>query len=268
MTIFLLIAGIISLVVSFFCFKHRSYLKDSIFAVKSTSTSTIAELQKLQTDIARELEHSGSFREIVELKGVIRSNNPLTSDLSKRLCVYYQSIVKEKYEKTEYTTDSEGNRQRNTSQGTKVINNNQTQINFRLEDETGTIVINPKDAEMEAIQVVNRFEPVNSGKSSFSIAGLNISLSGSFSNDYRTLGYNYEEYVLPIDIPIYVLGELSDADNQLIVRKPFDPKKHFIISHKSEEELIRDHESNLKTTTFFAIFCLVGGIILLVASVF
>lgn len=267
MQIFLLILGLILLSIGGFLFYRRSQLQDHILAIKTTDTSTVQELQELQRTIVDELGTPGAFRQQVELKGTIRCNNPLTANLSNKKCVYYQTKITEKYEETEYETDEDGNQERTTTQSTRTINNSTTQINFWLEDKTGRITINPNDAEIDAIKIVDRFEPANPGGISLSLGGMNLDLSGRFDDDYRTIGYNYEEQILPIDSPVYVLGEVSDTDNQLTIKSPSELGQPFIISHQSEEDLVKAKTGSLKNTTIGGAICLLIGGVLFVFSI-
>lgn len=266
MQIFLLIIGLILLGVGGLLFYQRSKLQDNILTIKTVETSTVQELQELQRSIANELGSPGAFRQRVELKGIIRCSHPLNASLSKQNCVYYQTTITEKYRETQAQTDADGNRNRNTKQGSRTINDSTTQINFWLEDATGRITVNPNDAEIDAIKVVDRFEPASSGGISLSLGGVSLDLRGHFGDDYQTIGYNYEEKVLPIDTPVYILGEVSDVDSQLTVKAPTESGQPFIISCQTEEDLIKVKEDNLQNMTIGGSICVVIGGVLLVLS--
>jgi hypothetical protein len=77
----------------------------------------------------------------------------------------------------------------------------------------------------------------------------------------RTLGYKYEEQIVPVGKPIYVLGEASDAGGQLAIRKPTKKGTSFIVSLKSEEELTRSAAGTATGLTVGAAIAAVAGVI-------
>ena len=54
----------------------------------------------------------------------------------------------------------------------------------------------------------------------------------------RTIGYHTTERLLPVDRRIYVLGESVDSADGLTIQAPSERGKRFIISTRSEEELV------------------------------
>ncbi|MCW6037563.1 E3 ubiquitin ligase family protein [Spirulina subsalsa FACHB-351] len=257
------IIGLVLIGVGIFGFFRRRTLKNHLLSLKLTASSTIAELQQMQQSITQELGQPGAFCELVKLRGKLHCKNPLTAELSQRSCVYYKSSITEKYETVEWENDSEGKRRKVRRTKTRKVNHNESQISFLLEDETGKIKINPNEAKIDAIQVVNRFEPANSQGLSISWGGVSLNLPTRFDSDYRTLGYQYEEEILPIDIEISVFGELRDQDNELVVKRPADKKQPFLISHKSQDEVVQDQEKELSNTIIWSTVCPILGVILL-----
>jgi hypothetical protein len=251
-------------------FFARQGLETQVKVIKLTDTSTVAELENLSQTIVAELGNRGAFKEQVEVKGTIHCSNPLTAQLSERPCVYYQAMVQEKYEETYYETDSDGNRQRKTRTGYTSLANNSLKINFQVTDQTGTIQVNPNDAEIEAIEVVDRFESYQNqtqlsvGSFRFQISPQGLARSGS--GDKRILGYQYNEWILPLDIPVYVLGEIDDGDGTLTIGKPSQEDHKFLITHKSEEALIADKEAEMRDQNIASIVCLGLGIVALIVG--
>ena len=54
----------------------------------------------------------------------------------------------------------------------------------------------------------------------------------------RTIGYHTRESLLPIDRRVYVLGEAVDSADGLAIQAPGERGKQFIVSTRSEEELV------------------------------
>ena len=236
-----------------------------IHGIKDTDTSTVAQLQEMSNAIAQELGTVGAFKEQVEVKGIITSNNPLIAELSQRPCIYTKMRVIEKYEEIYYETDEEGNRQRRTRQGSTTLADNTLQISFQLDDGTGKIQVNPNEAEIEAIEVVNSYE-LYQNQSSLSLGAFNLNLSISSPNsaNKRILGHQYNEWILPVDSKIYLLGEITDSDGHLLIHKPIDKNNRFLITYKSEEELLQSKESQVKTQKIWMITCSLIGIICMI----
>ncbi|NES81622.1 MAG: hypothetical protein F6K10_09555 [Moorea sp. SIO2B7] len=226
--IIFIIAFILLLIAVSLVFQRRDVLNE-IRAIKMTKTSTVKELQDISYSIKNELGIAGAFKEQVEIKGIIHSNNPITAELSKRPCVYARTQVMEKYKKT-YYDDGE----RKTREGFNTLADNTLQINFYLEDGTGKIQVNPNEAEIELIEVVNRYE-------------LNNNQSTQGSDDKRILGYQYNEWILPLDMKVYVLGEISDSEGKLVIQKPLDNQSQFLITHKSEEQVLQEKQSKARS---------------------
>jgi hypothetical protein len=68
--------------------------------------------------------------------------------------------------------------------------------------------VNAEGAEVDARQVVNRFER-NTGNEgpSISLGGTTLNLGGG----ERTIGYRFTESILPVDAPVYVLGTVQES---------------------------------------------------------
>jgi L-aminopeptidase/D-esterase-like protein len=119
--------------------------------------------------------------------------------------------------------------------------------------------------------VVDRFqsgEPgagnglITLGDFSINVGGLSIgSMSGS-----RTIGYRIRETVLPLGRPIFVLGEVADRSSQLTIGMPREKGRRFIISTKSEEELIRSMQATIRWLLVGAASSSVAGLALIVVG--
>lgn len=268
----LLVFSLLSLITAIaFIFGRRETL-ENIRSIRGTETSTVGELQHLRDAIAKELGKGGSFREQVEVKGMIRSNNPTIAQLSQRPCVYAQMTVLETYEETYYETDNEGNEQRKTRQGSTILANSSLQINFFLEDETGRIEVNPNRANVDLIKVVDSYEQYQGNPTLYS-GQFSCNVNPQTFDNKRILGYQYNEYILPVDTKVYILGEVSDSQGSLVIQHPLNPEGQFIITHKSEEQLLQEKESVAKQqkgcSIFafgFSVFCLILGILIVFAS--
>jgi hypothetical protein len=187
---------------------------------------------------------------LVEVKGTLRCKEPLTSEMAGERCAYYSSKVIREYMERDYDDDDVGSDRRS-----EVVAHNEQFAPFVVEDTTGTVAVNAEGAEMDAKQVVNRFDR-NTGSEgpSISLGGATINLGGG----ERTLGYRYTETILPVDAPVYVLGSVQQGGG---IGTPSGDEGHrFVVSHRSEEAL---GQSLGKTVLWLG----VGGIASIVVAV-
>ncbi|MEI6428191.1 MAG: E3 ubiquitin ligase family protein [Pseudanabaena sp. ELA607] len=254
----LIVAGIIL----FFVQKNYSTKLQSI---RSATSSTAAELQKISAEIAGEIG-SGSLREYVKVRGMVRCSTPLTSELKQVPCVYYSMRVVREYEEQYTTRDSDGKTRTGTRRGSESISSNSQSIPFTLQDRSGELIVNPDGGNIETVQVLDEFRSENSlGSSSLSFGNFTLSLSGGFGGGgRRTLGYRYTESILPCDREILVIGTAADEGGQVTLRKPIQKDKKFIISLKSEEELAQSTANAAQGFFYGMIASFVVGVILVI----
>ncbi|RPJ07523.1 MAG: E3 ubiquitin ligase, partial [Spirochaetaceae bacterium] len=200
----------------------------------------------------------GSFNQIAEIKGKSTCASPLVSELAKVSCAYYSMRVSREYEETYWDTDSNGHRVQKTRRGSDTVAQNTRFVPFYIEDATGKMRVNPDGATFVTEKAFSHFEPGEVHGPSLSFGGLTIALSNTLLGgaSTRTLGYRYEEDVIPLEKNLYVMGEASDSQGELAIQKPSDKKNRFLISVKSEEELIR---SSTSTMTGLLVGSLISG---------
>jgi hypothetical protein len=187
---------------------------------------------------------------LVEVTGTLRCEEPLSSEMAGEKCAYYSSKVIREYMERDYDDDDVGSDRRS-----EVVAHNEQFAPFTVEDSTGSVAVNAEGAELDAKQVVNRFDR-NTGSEgpSISLGGATINLGGG----ERTLGYRYTETILPVDAPVYVLGSVQQGGG---IGTPSGDEGHrFVVSHRSEEAL---GQSLGKTVLWLG----VGGIASIVVAV-
>ena len=234
------IVGAVLVLVAIGLFAGSSVQKRKLGLMQATQTASAAELQSLAQSVAKEIG-AGSFAEVTELKGTIRADHPLVSELAQLECVYYSMRVSREYEETYWDTDPKGNRVRKTRRGSEVVSQNTRQVPFEVQDASGGMRVEPEGATFVAEKALSRFDPGEPGSGSLSSGRWSLALGTLplLGSGRRTLGYRYEEEILPVGRSVYVLGEASDAGGTLAVRKPSKKGMRFMVSLKSEEELVR-----------------------------
>jgi len=175
-------------------------------------------------------------------------------------CAYYSSKVVREYLERDYDDDDDVG---GSDRRSEVVAQNEQFAPFSVEDGTGSVAVNAEGAEVDAKQVVNRFErDTGSEGPSISLGGATIHLGGG----ERTLGYRYTESVLPVDAPAYVLGTVQEGGG--IGAPPEDKGHRFVVSHRSEEALGQSLGKTVLWLGVGAIGAIVVGVILLVVGIF
>ena len=196
---------------------------------------------------------------LVEVKGTLRCEVPLTSEMASQTCAYYSATVTREYLERDYDDDDDVGSDRRT----EILSQNTLFAPFFVEDATGSVPVSAEGAEVDARQVVNRFER-NTGNEgpSISLGGATLNLGGG----ERTIGYRYTESILPIDAPVYVLGTVQES-GEIGAPPPGEAGHRFVVSHRSEEALGQSLGKTVMWLGVGAIGAFVLGVVLLVIGI-
>ena len=213
-----------------------------------------------QTETSNAVDVAGlSPGTLVEVKGTLRCESPLTSEMASERCAYYASRVTREYLERDYEDDDDVGSDRRS----EVIAHNEQFAPFFVEDASGTVAVNAEGAEMDARQVVDRFER-NTGSEgpSISLGGTTIHLGGG----ERTIGYRYSESIMPVDAPVYVLGAVQH-DGRIGAPESGSKEHRFVVSHRSEEALGQSLGKTVLWLGIGGIGAVVLGVVLLAIGV-
>lgn len=236
--------------------------------ITETKLYPVEHLREL-ADSMREGLGRGSLRFPATVRGLVRSAEPLVSELAEVPCVHYDMRVARRYEETRWETDSQGNRSRRTVQGSETVASNKRSIAFELEGSTGTVEVQPgEDTDWITEKTLSRFNPDHGGGGGGSFGRFRFDAGGGFGGGgRRTLGYQFEERAIPVGREIWVLGEVTeDLDGDLRIVTPEDEDGHLIVSVKSRQELLKSTGSLATTLFVLAILAAVVGFVLLVVG--
>jgi hypothetical protein len=195
---------------------------------------------------------------LVEVKGTLRCEEPLTSEMAEKVCAYYSSTVTREYLRDDHNDDNDVGSDRRT----EIIAQNVQFAPFMVEDDSGFVGVHAEGAEVDARQVMNRFDRNTGNEGTFSLGGVSVNLGGG----ERTIGYRYSESILPVDESVYVLGAVQEGGT---IGAPRSGEKgnRFVVSHRSEEA----HTQSLgKTALWLGVggaAALVLGLVLLVVGI-
>ncbi len=268
--------------------------RQQLAQIQGTETATVA---RLNAEIAKLTgANRQRFRKKVEIKGMAETTSPLTAPVSQQPCVAYTASITEHYEET--TTDSEGRVSTETS--SKVIWEDKARIGFQINDGTGRLTVMPGGATLEESSTVNRYEvfgPPNQGyppnpnypqgypsnpsdpqqrppnypanprsgysnyPTSLMLGGMNIPLGIQPGDRKVVKGHTYKETAIVVGSRLYVLGEVRLVDHQPAIAKPSNPNDPFLISVKSEEEIVAQRQESTKNALTGAIAGAVLGLL-------
>ncbi len=258
----LFIIGGIALVLAPILLVLRAGQKKKLYQMQSVETSTVAQLQEVREAMP------GSFIQRAEVKGRTECDSPLSSEFTGSPCVAYSISLVREYEETRWETDSEGKREQKTHRGSETLSSNERRAAFRLRDSSGVIKVVPDGAELVMEQSLSRFEK-SFPNDRFSLGSFAFNIGQSaLAAGRQTLGYRYEERIIPLGRDIYVLGEAADSSGELVMRRSSTKAEKYIISVKSEEELTAGAAKSIQGFMVGAIVCAILGVTLMIAGLF
>ncbi|CAN5779155.1 E3 ubiquitin ligase family protein [soil metagenome] len=224
-------------------FRNRTKQKSAIMSQTETSNAS---------DVA-----SIAPGTLVEVKGTVRCDEPLTSEMAEKTCAYYSATVIREYLERDDDDNDVGSDRRS-----EIIAQNVQFAPFMVEDDSGFVGVHAEGAEVDARQMVNRFDRNVGNEGSFSLGGMTVNLGGG----ERTIGYRYTESILPVDDSVYVLGTVQEGG---VIGAPQSGEEghRFVVSHRSEEA----HTQSLgKTALWLGVggaASIVLGVVLLVIGI-
>lgn len=239
-------------------FYIRPKKQNDVTEIKYMQTKSIAELK----DMFGQMEANGlggDYREFVELKGTAVSDNLVNTPFSNRQVAYCDSSLTQVTETREQYRDSNGYMQTRVKKQEHVISEEKSSQEIRLKDgssqETVILEVNGTGCKLDIPKTLDRFEPKNH-------LG-NYAYFHSFSwNRFgaETLGFKMTEKTVEANQNLYVIGEAFKVGNTIHIGKPQDVKKPFIVTTKSEEDLVNKSNQNV-------LLLLIGGIVAIVIGI-
>lgn len=253
----LVIIGVICIAIAVALWFNRKKQLNKALNIKYHETSKVADVVDIYKQLGDGLD--GNYRgNIVELSGMSRSDSPLTSEHTEAEVVYYRARIIHEYETLEIVgeEDENGNyyeREVVTSHQ-ETVSDNERFAPFYLDDNSGQILIEMENAQKHTITSLDEFQPEPPmGYDPYGITG-------------TTTGYHYIEEIIPNNYQLYILGQAAESNGELAVVKPTKKDENFIVSTKSEEELIQGAENSAKMSFYGTIGLAILGLILIVVG--
>jgi hypothetical protein len=228
---------------------------------KAAALSSVVrrDIEFLQ-ELAASMRETGFKNYLSLVKGKIRCDTPLHSELSKTPCVYYRMSVTRETRETYDSTDAQGKVETKTRTLREVVASNQRSVNFYLNDGTGEIRVEPNTAEFIGEQVLSRYEAAVPNAPVASLQWGNFQLTLPQTQN-QVLGYALEETVIPLNSELYVIGSVSEQAGELVLNKG---KEQFLISVKSDSELLQQRQNNAKWSLIIAAILAVAAVLVFI----
>jgi E3 Ubiquitin ligase len=255
----MIIIGVILIAVAGLLLFLRKRSQDKLLEIRYVKTSSCADVLEMQQSIHAEVG-PGGFKQQTELKGKAHCESPLKAELSGDACVYYSMSVEERYEERYSERDSQGNTQQRTRTGSNVVASNTQTTRFQIDDGTGRIDVDSAAAKIDARKVMDKYEPYSGMGGSINVGSFTFNLGSIAGGARRVLGYHYRESIIAPGDQLYVLGEVDDSSGTPLMKSPSEKGKPFILSIKSEDELVKGSQSSINFMLYGAIACAIAGL--------
>jgi len=266
--------GLVALAVAALLFFLSRRSDRRVYYLRATETSTVGAIEKLVAEVAADMPDglATGYEDYVEVKGQVVCEEPLHGEISDEVGAIVETEVVRVAERHEETRDAQGNVRTEWRKHEETVSSSRRESPFWVDDGTGRLRVKPAGSRgVELVKVMERFEPAGAnenglgGQVTLSLGRFQMSLgSGRWDpTTSRTLGYRFTERVLPIGKPVYAIGEVAvSLDEGLLLRPPTeeDKQKPFMVSLKTEEEIVKGAEKSAKVMRFIAIVLGVLGL--------
>lgn len=229
-------------------------------AVVGTATTGCGELAPLAAAVRTELG-TDAFSRHVELVGKARPapSGALTGPLSNAPVVWWRTKVEHQYWDEEWRTDSEGKKHRERVKRTETVAEQSSDGPFVLSDATGSVTVDPRGVPLD--RPLETFDDFRAADAPTGWLGL------SLRPRTDTIGYRYQEWAVPVDHDLYVLGEARAQGGDIVVGKPSGGKDlRVMISTRSEADIVASSKSGARWFTIAALVLGAVGVVLVVAG--
>ena len=241
--------------------------------MQATATSSVAEAKEAIEAMA---DYNPDYREFVELKGTATTYEQVRTPYTNKPVAYYVAETVQVSETTEERRDSEGNRRMSTTKHEDKLSDEESSADLVLKDANGGEIIietNGLSNKMDLIKSYDHMDMTdpyaNTGMDMLNIRRRYRRYNAPSYNGvgYRILGYKKIEKIIPLNSALYVLGEAYMMAGKLYIGPPKDSKKPFIVTTKSEEQMLEKTQSSQRSSLIGGIACGVIGLILIVVGI-
>lgn len=187
-----------------------------------------------------------------ELKGSAEECEPMTSHLAETPVVHYRWTCEEHWRRTESYTDSKGNRRTRTRSGWSTMDSGGETAPFRLQDDTGSILVRPAGADITDACIYAEEctpdDPLYYGK------------GPAHATSHSTYRRRFTEEAITVGQQVYVMGPVRPREDVAEPEVASDPRAAlYLISVESEEQIVRGYAWGAWISAFFGLAAAVGA---------
>lgn len=218
-------------------------------------------------------EYNPNYRELVEVKGFASTNETVKTPYTNKQVAFYTAETVQVSETTEEYRDSDGNRRLRTTKHEDRMSAEESSAELLLKDKEGNEIVietNGVANKLDLIKTHDRLETANPYGGAYMndpfrrYTRYNVP---SYGTGHRIIGYKQVEKTLPLGGALYVLGEAYMLANRIWIGPPKDKKQPFIVTTKSEEQMLKETQSSQTTSTVGGIICAVLGLALFIVGI-
>ena len=261
----LIIAGLVLLALGVAAVFYARHERAAERAAVATETVTCADLAALAAGVAGEVG-AGGFTQRCEVVGEaeLRDGGVVQAPESGVPAVWHRTKVTHRYWVMEERTQ-DGRKTRHREERSETVSEDASTAAFTVRDATGVVRVMPEHADIDRPeQVLDRFDRASDGGDSV-VDGMFSALLRAGS-DSGTIGFQHEEWAIRPGTRLYVHGEVSDRDGELSFGEPRE-KGRYLVSTRSEEELVAGSRRNARIAIGVAVLCVVVGLGLAIGGV-
>lgn len=192
-----------------------------------------AAIEETPTTPAGKVSTPGYF----EVKGKIACKGALRAPSSGKACVYYHHKVWDEIEVTRYDRKD---KRYETHRSRRTVLEETKLVPFLVEDASGKLGVYPEGATIEATSS-SVLLPVVDGTRRGGGGGILGAIFGSRQEGERLVARHEDLTILELGRPLYALGRVLRHPEGLVMQKDTEADKPFVLSVRSEADLLAEH---------------------------
>ncbi|MBR1764369.1 MAG: hypothetical protein IJ746_03145 [Ruminococcus sp.] len=239
--------------------------------MQATATSTVAEAKEAIEAMA---DYNPDYREFVELKGTAITHEQVKTPYTNKPVAYYAAETLQVSETTEERRDSNGNRRMSTTKHEDKLSDEESSTDLILKDSSGGEIVIETNGISNKLDLIKSYDHMDMTDPYANTGNLSIRRRYRRYNaphyngvGYRVLGYRKIEQIIPLNAALYVLGEAYMMAGKLYIGPPKDSKKPFIVTTKSEDQMLQQTQSSQRSSLIGGIVCCALGVILAIVGI-
>jgi hypothetical protein len=236
-------------------------LKNKNLEIKFMQTTPIAELKGILSDNAA--AGLSGYRHFVELKGSAGAESEQKAPFSAKNVAYFNADLFQVYEETETTRDDKGVAHQHLVRHESLLTNQKSSGIITIQDaQSGEKVyfdIAQSGLQLDTLKTLDKFESADSMRQYNFFGSLKYSLLGA-----KTLGFRMVENTIPLGQALYAMGDTWLENAKIYMGKPIDEKKPFILSVRSETDIVQSNKTGATVALVFGILLAIAGILIMI----